>query len=159
MRSDKVSLTGGAAMNSRADIVYVEDNLDHAELVLRAMERQGIRQRVVHLENGEQAIALLEKVEARTAERPRLVLLDLRLPRVDGIEVLRQMKASLALRDIPVVIFTTSSGDRDIQDAYASFANSYLVKPDDLLTLNRLMTELSTYWLERNRVLDTGHPV
>lgn len=140
-------------MKIRTDIVYVEDNLDHAELVLRGMERQGVRPRVVHLENGEQAVALLEDVKVGAAERPKLVLLDLRLPRVDGLEVLRHVKSSPALRDIPVIIFTTSSGERDIQDAYANFANSYLVKPDDLSSLNCLLTDLSTYWLDRNRVL------
>lgn len=143
-------------MKLRTDIVYVEDNLDHAELVLRVMERQGVRERVVHLEDGEQALALLDAVTTGTAQRPKLVLLDLRLPRVDGLEVLRHVKSSLALRDIPVIIFTTSSGARDMQDAYASFANSYLVKPDDLPTLSHLLTELSTYWLEHNRGLSTG---
>ena len=146
-------------MKIRTDIVYVEDNLDHAELVLRVMERQGVRQRVVHLENGEQAVALLEAVKVGTAERPKLVLLDLRLPRVDGIEVLRHVKSTLELRDIPVVIFTTSCGDRDVQDAYANFANSYLVKPDDLSSLNRLLTDLSTYWLEYNQVQSSSHAV
>jgi CheY-like chemotaxis protein len=135
------------------DILYVEDNLDHAELVLRGLERHGVRERVVHLENGEQALALLEAVKTNTAVRPKLVLLDLRLPRVDGLDVLRQMKSSIELRDIPVIVFTTSAGSRDIHDAYANFANSYLVKPDDLSTLNALLTDLSTYWLERNRVL------
>ena len=152
-------MVGPAKMNIPTDIVYIEDNLDHAELVLRVLERQGVRQRVVHLENGEQALALLEDVKSGTAERPKLVLLDLRLPRVDGLEVLRHVKSSLELRDIPVIVFTTSSGERDIQEAYASFANSYLVKPNDLSTLNRLMTELSTYWLERNRVLASDTPV
>jgi CheY-like chemotaxis protein len=141
------------------DILYVEDNLDHAELVLRGLERQGVRERVVHLENGEQALALLEEVKANTAVRPKLVLLDLRLPRVDGLDVLRQIKSSLELRDIPVIVFTTSTGPRDMRDAYASFANSYLVKPDDLSALNALLTDLSKYWLERNRVVVGDHPL
>ena len=141
-----------------ADILYIEDNLDHAELVLRCLERHGVRERVVHLENGEEALALLEEVKANTAVRPKLVLLDLRLPRVDGIDVLRQMKSSIELRDIPVIVFTTSAGPRDMRDAYANFANSYLVKPDDLSALNALLTDLSTYWLERNRVVVDDHP-
>lgn len=135
------------------DILYVEDNLDHAELVLRCLERYGVRDRVIHVEDGEQALAVLEAVKARTTVRPRLVLLDLRLPRVAGLEVLRQVKATPELRDIPVIVFTTSSSQRDMRDAYANYVNSYLVKPDDLTTLGGLMTTLSTYWLERNRTL------
>lgn len=145
-------------MNIGTDIVYIEDNLDHAELVLRVMEREGLRQRVVHLENGEEALALFDDVKAGTAGRPKLVLLDLRLPRVDGLDVLRHVKSSRELRDIPVVIFTTSASGRDMEEAYASFANSYVVKPDDLSSLNRLLMDLSVYWLERNRVLVGDQP-
>lgn len=146
-------------MGSRdeTDILYVEDNLDHAELVLRCLERFGVRERVVHVEDGEQALAVLEAVKAKTAVRPRLVLLDLRLPRVAGMEVLRQMKSTPELRDIPVVVFTTSTNPRDIRDAYSNYVNSYLVKPDDLTALSGLMTDLSSYWLDHNRTLASEH--
>lgn len=140
-------------MRRETDILYVEDNLDHAELVLRCLERHHVRERVVHVEDGEQALALLDHVKTQALPRPKLVLLDLRLPRVDGLEVLRQMKACAELRDIPVIVFTTSAGPRDIQEAYANFANSYLVKPDDLSALDGLVSDLSTYWLERNHLL------
>jgi CheY-like chemotaxis protein len=140
-------------VRAETDILYVEDNLDHAELVLRCLERFGVRERVVHVENGEQALALLEDVKVNTVARPRLILLDLRLPRVAGIEVLRQVKASPELRDIPVVVFTTSASERDMRDAYANYVNSYLVKPDDLTTLSDLLTDLSVYWLQYNRPL------
>lgn len=136
--------------SDRPDILYAEDNLDHAELVLRCLERDGVRGRVVHVEDGEQALAVLAGVGSSAAIRPKLVLLDLRLPLVDGLEVLRQIKSSPELRDIPVVIFTTSSRTRDIQDAYANFANSYLVKPDDHTELTALLSDVSTYWLEHN---------
>jgi CheY-like chemotaxis protein len=139
------------------DILYVEDNLDHAELVLRCLERYGVRDRVIHVEDGEQALAFLEAVKANTAVRPRLVLLDLRLPRVAGMEVLRQVKSTPELRDIPVIVFTTSASPRDMHDAYANYVNSYLVKPDDLTTLSSLMTDLSAYWLDHNRTLASEH--
>jgi CheY-like chemotaxis protein len=135
------------------DVLYVEDNLDHAELVLRCLEDHGIRQRVFHVEDGEQALTRLQQVKDRQAARPKLVLLDLRLPRVDGLEVLRQIKLSPELRDIPVIVFTTSAGTRDMREAYANHANSYLVKPDDLTTLTTLLNDLSTYWLEHNQLL------
>lgn len=133
------------------DILYVEDNADHAELVLRHLERHDLRERVVHVDDGERALAYLASVEAGAAARPHLVLLDLRLPRVDGMEVLARMKESLTLRDIPVVVFTTSTAERDLRDAYARHANSYVVKPDDSVQLDRVLSEVSRYWLERNR--------
>ncbi|HET9933473.1 MAG TPA: response regulator [Polyangiaceae bacterium] len=133
------------------DILYVEDNLDHAELVLRQLERRGLRERVVHVEDGERAVAYLDRVASGDSLPPRLVLLDLRLPRVDGMDVLSHVKGSAVLRDIPVVIFTTSTTPHDLKEAYSRYANSYLVKPDDLTELNHVLDELSHYWLEMNR--------
>jgi CheY-like chemotaxis protein len=135
---------------SQPDILYVEDNVDHAELVLRGLERHQLRERIVHLEDGEQALAYLEQVSQGSVPRLRLVLLDLRLPRVDGMEVLKQIKASERLRDIPVIVFTTSSTSRDVNAAYALHANSYLVKPDDSVGLETVLAELSRYWLTHN---------
>lgn len=135
------------------DILYVEDNLDHAELVLRCLDRRGLRDRIVHVEDGEMALMVLEHVKSHAATRPKLVLLDLKLPKVSGIEVLRRIKDTPELQDIPVVVLTTSANPRDIQDAYASYVNSYLVKPDDLRTLDALMSDLSTYWLDHNHIL------
>ena len=133
------------------DILYVEDNLDHAELVLRQLERRNLRERVMHIEDGERAIAYLDGVSTGDSARPRLVLLDLRLPRVDGMDVLSHIKSSRLLRDIPVVIFTTSTTQQDMTEAYERYANSYLVKPDDLTELNHVLDEVSHYWLDTNR--------
>ncbi|HET8935642.1 MAG TPA: response regulator [Polyangiales bacterium] len=150
---------GGELMGTsdETDILYVEDNLDHAELVLRCLERFGVRDRVIHVEDGERALAVLEAVKANTAVRPRLILLDLRLPGVAGMEILQLVKSTPELRDIPVIILTTSASPRDMQDAYANYVNSYLVKPDDLPALSALMTDLSTYWLGRNQTLASEH--
>lgn len=135
----------------QTDILYVEDNMDHAELVLRHLERRGLHKRVVHVDDGERAMHHLERVAAGAVPRPSLVLLDLRLPRVDGMDVLAHIKASSSLRGIPVVVFTTSAADRDLNDAVARHANSYLVKPDDHDALNTVLDELSHYWLDVNR--------
>ena len=145
----------GGFVNYETDILYVEDNLDHAELVLRCLGRFGVRDRVNHVEDGEQAIAVLDGVKAKQVIRPRMILLDLRLPRVPGIEVLRHVKHTPELRDIPVIVFTTSASDRDISDAYGSYVNSYLVKPDDLAAIDELVSALSNYWLQCNRQLLT----
>jgi CheY-like chemotaxis protein len=141
------TLEGGGRMSH---ILYVEDNADHAELVMRQLEKQRLRQRVVHVEDGERAMAVLDAAVQGHQPLPRFVLLDLRLPRMDGMEVLARMRASDALRLIPVIIFTTSTTSRDVQAAYSHHANSYLVKPDDTEELSRLLGELSQYWLDRN---------
>lgn len=138
------------------DILYVEDNADHAELVLRCLERQHLRERVVHVEDGESAIAYLDRVARGELSKPVLVLLDLKLPRVDGMSVLDHAKHSTTLREIPVIILTTSTADRDVKGAYARHANSYLVKPDDVTQLDNLLRELSHYWLEQNRRSSPG---
>ncbi len=133
-------------------ILYVEDNADHAELVLRHLEHFHVRDQVEHVTDGDAALAYLDAVVQGVRPPLRLVLLDLRLPRVDGIDVLRHIKDTPALREVPVVVFTTSSAERDIRAAYASYANSYLVKPDDLRDLRAVLGELSHYWLAQNRL-------
>jgi CheY-like chemotaxis protein len=130
-------------------LLYVEDNPDHAELVLDTFSRQNVSARVVHVEDGEAAIAYLQQGDV-SAPKPRLILLDLRLPKLDGFEVLRTVKSTPELSDIPVVVLTTSASNLDISRAYAHHANSYLVKPHDFSTLDGLLQLLSDYWLQRN---------
>jgi CheY-like chemotaxis protein len=132
------------------DILYVEDNSDHAELVLRHLERRFLRERVHHADNGEEALEHLARVEKGEAILPRVVLLDLRLPRVDGFQVLEHIKQSSRLREVPVVVLTTSNAKPDVDRALQNYVNSYLVKPDDLGQLNALLDELSHYWLDTN---------
>ena len=130
-------------------LLYVEDNPDHADLVLDTFSRQKVSARVVHVEDGEAAIAYLQQDDVSTP-RPRLILLDLRLPKLDGFEVLRTVKSNPELSDIPVVVLTTSASTVDISRAYAHHANSYLVKPHDYVALDGLLQLLSDYWLNRN---------
>ena len=127
-------------------VLYAEDNPDHAELVMRALARTSSPPRVVHLADGEAALSYLEG----GAERPRLVLLDLRLPKLDGLEVLAKIKESTTLSEIPVVILTTSNSMRDVERAYERHANSYVVKPTDFATLSALLKDLAMYWLKWN---------
>ncbi len=136
-------------------ILLVEDNADHAELVMRYLAGHAVANRVVHLSNGQAAIDYLLRrgdfAEPRTDILPRLILLDLRLPRVDGLEVLRVLKSSESLRHIPVVIFTTSDTEQDTSSAYLNYANSYLVKPLESSEFRRLINDLGDYWLMHNR--------
>ena len=138
----------------RATVLLVEDDSAHAELFCRALDDDAGCQ-IVRLRNGEEALNYLHRRNGysndATSPWPQLVLLDLRLPKVDGLEVLRDIKASPALVDVPVVIFTTSDAEKDRNAAYASHANGYVVKPDEFEQLRKLMGDLRRYWLNWNQ--------
>lgn len=136
-------------------ILLVEDNPDHAELVIRSMEDSQVANRIFHVEDGEAALEYLfgrgSYMDKSIYPEPDLILLDLRLPKVDGLEVLKEVKASPDLQTIPVVILTTSAAERDMAMAYEYHANSYVTKPVDFSTFNKLMTDLGFYWLAWNK--------
>jgi two-component system response regulator len=131
-------------------ILLVEDNPRDAELTLRAFRKQNLANGVTVAHDGVEA---LDIVFGRSgAERPRVVLLDLKLPKVDGLEVLRRLKEDERTRAIPVVVVTSSNQDPDIKTAYALGANSYVVKPVDFEAFMKTMSELGFYWLMVNQV-------
>lgn len=142
-------------MNARTEtagerlVLHVEDDRDHAELVNRCLSRHCPGSRIHRVEDGEAALDYLEK-RHDGAERPYLILLDLRLPKMDGIDLLRRVRGTPDLSSIPVVILTTSGSQSDVELAYANHANSYLVKPDDFDVLDEMMKNLGEYWLEWN---------
>ena len=132
-------------------VLLVEDDLDHAELVKRGLEECRANVELVHLEDGEAALGYLSKRDAPDSpDRPHLILLDLRLPRIDGLEVLREIKSSPDLSDIPCVVLTTSRAEGDMVKAYRLHANSYLVKPGSYENFAELMAEIERYWLRQN---------
>jgi CheY-like chemotaxis protein len=144
-------------MSSRDGLLlYVEDNLDHAELVLRTLGRHHPRDSIHHLEDGEAALDYLRRCETGSVPRPVLILLDLRLPKVDGLEVLRTVKSTPELATIPVVVLSTSSSEADMSSAYEHHVNSYVVKPDTYPQLDQLMRHLGAYWMEWNQVAIEG---
>ncbi len=136
-------------------ILLVEDNPDHAELVVRNLEDHRVANRVQHVTNGEAALDYLHRrgqfAAPEASPRPNVVLLDLRLPKIDGLEVLREIKESEQFNRLPVVILTTSEADRDVAQAYEYRANSYLVKPVDFGNFSKMMDDLGFYWLAWNR--------
>ena len=144
-------ITNGEAL----DILLVEDDPAHAEIVRRNFARFRMANRLAHVADGEAALDYLYRrgsfVDPEQAPRPGLILLDLRLPRVDGLEVLATVKADPALAGIPVVILTTSDAETDKVRAYDSHANSYLVKPVDCEKFTVMMEALGFYWLAWNR--------
>jgi CheY-like chemotaxis protein len=135
-------------------ILLVEDNPDHAELVLRSLADFQVANRIVHVEDGEAALEYLHGRGAYTDRHafpiPHLMLLDLRLPKVDGLQVLKEVKESDKLRPLPVVILTTSEAERDLAMAYEYHANSYLTKPVDFIDFSKLLVDLGFYWLAWN---------
>ncbi len=143
--------SGDGGANAALRVLLVEDDPDHAELVRRGLEECCPGLDLVHLEDGEAALAYLRDRDAPgSPERPHLILLDLRLPRVDGLEVLREIKSSPDLSDIPCVVLTTSRAEGDMVKAYRLHANSYLVKPGSYESFAALMSEIDRYWLRQN---------
>ena len=135
-------------------VMLVEDNPDHAELVVRSFDNHPIASQIVVLSDGEAALDYLLRrgkyADPSQSPRPHMILLDLRLPRIDGLEVLKAIKESTALRPIPVIILTTSDADNDVLQAYLHYANSYVVKPVGYDQLVKLMRDLGSFWLGWN---------
>ncbi|WP_457653695.1 response regulator [Rhodocaloribacter sp.] len=135
-------------------ILLVEDNPAHAELVVRSFEEHRIANHIVHVSDGETALEYLFGKGAYEEQEgpplPHIILLDLRLPRIDGLEVLRQIKGSERLKRIPVIILTTSAAEQDAARAYERNVNSYVVKPIDFSQFTKLMDDLGMYWLGWN---------
>jgi CheY-like chemotaxis protein len=133
------------------EILFVEDDDDHAELVTRSLAEHRISNRLTRLADGEAALDYLHQRGAYAgARRPDVVLLDLRLPRVDGLEVLRIVKSHPDLHRIPIVVLTTSQTDADIARAYEAHANAYVVKPVDFTAFFDLVRDLGFFWLAWN---------
>ncbi|MBN1937382.1 MAG: response regulator [Anaerolineae bacterium] len=139
---------------SKLIILLVEDNPAHAEMVLRSFEQHNAASHIYHVSDGQAALDYLfrrgDYENPRASPRPNIVLLDLRLPKLSGLEVLREIKTTPDLKCIPVVILTTSEAEQDLARAYADRANSYLVKPVDFDKFVQLMHNLDMYWLGWN---------
>lgn len=136
-------------------ILMVEDDPAHAEIVLRNLKDFRVANRIICVEDGQSALDYLFRQDAFTdpikSPKPNLILLDLRLPKVDGLEVLRRIKQDEDLKPIPTVILTTSAAESDVLHAYNYGAVSYLVKPVDFVKFTELMHSFGFYWLAWNQ--------
>lgn len=135
-------------------ILLVEDNEAHAELVMRSFEAHRVPNHVTHLKDGQSALDYLfmeGQFESGDIELPHIVLLDLRLPKVDGLEVLKRIKTDRGLCKLPVVILTTSAAEKDAAMAYDFHANSYLVKPMDYEQFRAMLDNVGYYWMSFNQ--------
>ncbi len=143
--------------NEPKTILHVEDNADHARLVARCLRKQCLADNLHLVEDGETALDYLfrrgDYQDPEKSPRPDIILLDLRLPLVDGLEVLRTVKTTKCLQSIPAIILTSSEAGEDVAQAYQCHANSYLVKPVDFDELSQLISDLGAFWLGWNRQL------
>jgi two-component system response regulator len=135
-------------------ILLVEDNPDDEALTLRALQKNNIRNEVVVAHDGVEALDYLFGTGTRAGRGgvlvPQLILLDLKLPRIDGLEVLRRLRADPATRLLPVVILTSSTEERDLVNSYSLGANSYVRKPVDFGEFTEAIRQLGLYWLILN---------
>ena len=130
------------------NILLVEDSVTDAELTIDALREGKIRNHVEHVHDGLEALAYLrQEAPFSDATRPDLILLDLNMPRMDGREVLREIKGDPELRVIPVVVLTTSSQDEDILESYGLAANNYIVKPVDLTQFFSVIQQMQNFWV------------
>ncbi len=136
-------------MSGSGAILLVEDNPMDADLTVRAFRRRKVTNPIAVARDGEEALAWIPRWEAGEP-LPVVILLDLKLPRVHGLEVLRQLKSHAALRRIPVVVLTTSTEEKDVQSAYELGANSYIVKPVDFDKFMDVAAQIDLYWVVLN---------
>ena len=139
-----------------AEILLVEDSPEDAEITIRGLKRANLGNKVLWLKDGEAALEYLfadGQYADRPTPRPRVVLLDLKMPKVDGLEVLKQIKADPRTRTIPVVMLTTSTQEGDMLRSYDLGVNSYLVKPVDFKQFSEEITRIGYYWVVMNKVL------
>ncbi len=128
-------------------VLLVEDNPDDVVLTLRAFKKNQIDAQVDVASDGEEALRVLQQRIEANQKLPALVLLDLQLPKISGLEVLKHIRENSDLKDLVVVVLTTSNLERDMSTAYKLGANDYIRKPLDLSTFNQIVKELSATWL------------
>ena len=137
------------------EILLVEDNPNDEELTLRVLQQHRISNRVYVVRDGEEALDFVfgtgQYEERNTDDRPKVILLDLKLPKVDGLEVLKRIKSDPSTRTIPVVVLTSSREERDIINSYELGVNSYIVKPVDFQQFSESVRQLGLYWVLMNQ--------
>ncbi|MEO7989804.1 MAG: response regulator [Chryseolinea sp.] len=135
-------------VNNIVEILLIEDSPDDAELTIRTLKKNNLANNLVHLHDGEEALAFLFSETQKVT--PKLILLDLKMPKIDGIEVLRAIKNDPEKRIIPVVVLTSSKEERDVIESYKLCVNAYIVKPVEFEKFTEAITQLGFFWLILN---------
>lgn len=142
-------------MNRALEILLVEDSMSDAKLTIRALQKNHLSNNIVHLSDGAEALDFLfargKYAERNIEHTPKIILLDLNMPKVGGLEVLRTIKKDERTRRIPVIVMTSSKEDSDIIASYDLGVNSYVVKPIGFENFSKAVTELGMYWLIINQ--------
>ena len=133
------------------EILLVEDNESDAEMTIRALKKNNLANQLLHVHDGAEALDFIfakgNYADRKIENGPKVVLLDLKMPKVNGLEVLRQIKSDERTKKIPVVVLTSSKEDPDIQACYALGVNSYVVKPVEFDSFYRAISDLGLYWM------------
>ncbi len=141
-------------MNQDIEILLVEDNPDEAQLTIRSLKKSNLANRLLHISDGAEALDFIfarEKYAGRKiANGLKLILLDLKLPKVDGLDILKAIKTSEQTKFIPVIVLTSSKEEKDIIASYKLGVNSYIVKPVDFDSFSKAVIELGMYWMLLN---------
>ena len=137
------------------EILLVEDNMNDADLTIRALKKNKAPYHLIHLQDGAKALDFVfgkgDYSDRDTSMHPKLILLDLKMPRVDGMDVLRRIKGDDKTKTIPIVVLTSSKEDPDIQKCYELGASSYIVKPVGYENFMKAIGELEAYWMQLNQ--------
>lgn len=135
--------------NLAVEVLLVEDNPDDAELTIRVLKKHNLANNLVHVQDGEEALKFLFAKD--NTNIPKLILLDLKMPKVDGIEVLKKLKSDMQRKVIPVVILTSSREERDVVESYHLGVNAYVVKPVEFEKFVEAVAQLGLFWLLLNQ--------
>ena len=140
--------------NTIVDILLVEDRVEDAELCILALNEHNLANSIKWVKNGEEALDFLfskNDFSQDFSKRPKIVLLDIKMPKIDGIEVLREIRAHESTKTMPVIMLTTSNEDKDLIEAYNLNVNSYVIKPVEFDNFTKAVRDLGLYWLIINQ--------
>lgn len=142
-------------MNYAVEILLIEDDMNDAELTIRALKKNNLANKLVHLEDGQEALDFIfaegKYADRQIADTPKIILLDLKIPKINGIQVLQRIKSDERTKIIPVIMLTSSREDPDIKECYRLGVNSYVVKPVQFENFHHVVSELGLYWMLINQ--------
>ena len=143
------------SMIPEIEVLLVEDSLSDAEMTIRVLTKNNLANKLLHVKDGAEALDFLFSEGAYAGrpleKKPKVILLDLKMPKISGMDVLRKIKSDERLRSIPVVVFTSSKEDPDIQKCYDLGVNSYVVKPVEFEEFHKAITNLGLFWMIVNQ--------